>query len=235
MKQNTPVSIMYFSDVLCVWAYAAEVKLDELRRQYGDRVRLEYCFLRLFGDVTSHVNASWGERGGFPAYSRHVKEVAQRFDYLMVHPDIWVRNVPASSVACHLFLKAIQLLETNGEISSVPQTQFSGRSVFEEAIWRVRLAFFRDLRDVATRKCQAEIAQELGLPLDSIWSQIESGAAFAALCADMDAKERHLIEGSPTFLLNNGRQKLYGNVGYRIIDANIQELMSEPGDRASWC
>ncbi len=44
------------------------------------------------------------------------------------------------------------------------------------------------------------------------------------------------IQGSPTFVLNEGRQKLYGNVGYRIIDANIQEMLREPRtDQASWC
>jgi hypothetical protein len=36
--------------------------------------------------------------------------------------------------------------------------------------------------------------------------------------------------------LNDGRQKLYGNVGFRIIEANIQELLRAPvGDQASWC
>ena len=44
------------------------------------------------------------------------------------------------------------------------------------------------------------------------------------------------VQGSPTFVLNDGRQKLYGNVGFRIIEANIQELLREPKpDQASWC
>lgn len=44
------------------------------------------------------------------------------------------------------------------------------------------------------------------------------------------------IEGSPSLVLNDGRQKLYGNVGFRLIDANIQELFREPrADDASWC
>ena len=44
------------------------------------------------------------------------------------------------------------------------------------------------------------------------------------------------IEGSPSFVLNEGRQKLYGNVGFRIIEANIQELLQAPGgNQASWC
>ena len=28
---------------------------------------------------------------------------------------------------------------------------------------------------------------------------------------------------------------LYGNVGYRILDANIEELARHPGLEASWC
>ena len=44
------------------------------------------------------------------------------------------------------------------------------------------------------------------------------------------------IEGSPSLVLNQGRQKLYGNVGFRIIEANILELLRQPrADDASWC
>ncbi len=32
-----------------------------------------------------------------------------------------------------------------------------------------------------------------------------------------------------------GRQKLYGNLGYRIIEANVQEILSRPEHQASWC
>jgi predicted DsbA family dithiol-disulfide isomerase len=138
-----------------------------------------------------------------------------------------------SSSASDALDSAVQLLQERGKISRAPQARFSGRSVFEEAIWQFRLAFFRDLRDVAARQCQIEIAQELNFPLDAIWDQVDNGSAFAAFCADLHAKEQHLIEGSPKFLLNDGRQKLYGNVGYRIIEANIDELMNEPGVRAS--
>jgi hypothetical protein len=44
------------------------------------------------------------------------------------------------------------------------------------------------------------------------------------------------IEGSPSFVLNEGRQKLFGNVGFGILDANIQELLCSPQTgQASWC
>lgn len=229
------LTVSYFSDVLCVWAYAAQIKLDELRRQFGDQIRVEYRFLRLFGDVAARIEAGWGDKGGAAGYSRHLQQMAVRFDHIDIHPEIWTRNVPPTSASCHLFLKAIQLLEKRGEISAAPEQRFGGKSVFEEAVWRCRLGFFRDLQDIADRKNQDAMASDMALPLAGIRRQIDSGAAHAALCADFDAKDRQLVEGSPTFVLNEGRQKLFGNVGYRIIEASINELLADPGDRANWC
>ena len=229
------LTVSYFSDVLCVWAYAAQIKLDELRRQFGDQIRVEYHFLRLFGDVAARIETGWSHKGGTAAYSRHVQQMAKRFDQIDIHPEIWTRNIPQTSMSCHLFLKAIQLLEKQGAVSAAPEERFGGKSVFEEAVWRCRLGFFRDLQDIADRNFQEAIASDMSLPLTHIRRHIESGAAHAALCADFDAKDRQLVEGSPTFVLNEGRQKLYGNVGYRIIEASINELLADPGDRASWC
>jgi predicted DsbA family dithiol-disulfide isomerase len=233
MQQTLTIS--YFSDVLCVWAYAAQIKLDELRRQFGDQIRVEYHFLRLFGNVTAHIEADWGDKGDTAGYSRHLQRMAVRFDHIDIHPEIWTRNIPSTSMSCHLFLKAIQLLEKHGEVSAEPEERFGGRRVFEEAVWRCRLGFFRDLQDIADRNFQEAMASDMSLPIAGISRQIESGAAHAALCADFDAKDRQLIEGSPTFVFDEGRQKLYGNVGYRIIEASIKELLVAPGDRASWC
>jgi predicted DsbA family dithiol-disulfide isomerase len=235
MDKHAAVTISYFSDLLCVWAYSAQIKLDELRRQFGDQIRLEYHFLPLFGDVSAHIDAGWADRGSAAGYARHVKQLVACFDHIDIHPEIWTRNVPATSASCHLFLKAVQLVEQSGEIAAAPQARFGGKSLFEEAVWQCRIGFFRDLRDIADRTHQEAIAADIGLPLADIRRQIDSGAAYAALCADFDAKEKYLIEGSPTFLLHEGRQKLYGNVGYRVIEANIQELLADPGERASWC
>ena len=62
------------------------------------------------------------------------------------------------------------------------------------------------------------------------------GRAHAALAADYQDAAAMGVQGSPTFILNGGRQKLYGNVGYRILEANIQELLRTPNaDQANWC
>lgn len=235
MSNQAIAPISYFSDVLCVWAYAAQIKLDELRRQFGDTISVQYHFLPLFGDVSGHIDAGWGDRGGAEGYAQHVQQVAERFGHIDIHPEVWTRNRPPTSASCHLFLKAIQLVEKSGEISAVPEARFDDKSLFEEMVWRCRLGFFRDLQDIADRRQLEAIAADIGLPIAGIRRQIDSGAAHAAVCTDFNAKEKYLIEGSPTFLLHEGRQKLYGNVGYRIIEANVQELLADPGERASWC
>lgn len=228
------LTVSYFSDVLCVWVYTTQIKRDELQRQFGAQICVEYRFLQLLWDDAARKETGWGDKSGAAGYSRQVQKMAVRFDQIDIHPEIWTPSVSPTSVSCHLFFKAIQLLEKQGEASAAPEERFGGKSAFEEAVWRCRLCFFRDLQNIADRKVQEAMASEMGLPLAATYRQIDSGAAHAALCADFDAKERQQVEGSPTFVLNEGRQKLYGNVGYRIVEASIRELLAGSGDRVSW-
>jgi predicted DsbA family dithiol-disulfide isomerase len=235
MSPEPAVSISYFSDILCVWAYFAQIKLDQIRQDFGPQVQLRHHFIPVFADVQGKIEGSWKERGGMEGYSRHVHQLAERFPHAAVHPEVWKSPVPASSASCHLLLKAAQLLESAGEISPEPLQEHGGRTRVEELTWRLRSAFFRDARDACSTEIQAEIAEELGLPMARLRGEIDDGRAFAALFADAELQKQQLIQGSPTFLLNEGRQKLYGNVGYRVIRANLEELLENPEDLASWC
>jgi predicted DsbA family dithiol-disulfide isomerase len=235
MSPQPSVDIAYFTDILCVWAYFAQIKLDQIRRDFGERVHLRHHFISVFGDVEAKIGRSWRDRGGMQACSRHVHQLAERFRHASVHPEVWQSRVPASSASYHLVLKAAQLLEAAGELSPEPSQEHGGNTVVEELTWRLRSAFFRDARDVCSTGVQAEIAEELGVSVDRLRHEIQSGRAFAALFADAELQKTHLIQGSPTFLLNEGRQKLYGNVGYRIIRANLEELLEGPEELASWC
>lgn len=221
MSDATPVTISYFSDVLCVWAYLAQARLDEVRRRFGDQVEIEERFCSVFADSQEKIGRGWAERGGYEGFNRHLREIDGRFDHIEVHPEVWLEVRPASSLGVHLFLKAAQL--------AAPE--FSNRLG-----WQLRRAFFEHCRDIAARPVQREVADELGVPLAGIEEAIQSGVAFAALGADLADQQRLGVAGSPTYVLNAGRQKLYGNVGYRIIDANVQELLRrQNADEASWC
>ena len=73
------------------------------------------------------------------------------------------------------------------------------------------------------------------LPVREITNIMESGEAMEKMCCDIELRDQYRIEGSPTYILNSGRQKLFGNVGYKIIDANIREILNRREDQLSWC
>jgi predicted DsbA family dithiol-disulfide isomerase len=191
-----PIRIFYFSDILCIWAYIAQIRLDELQSTFQDQISIQYHFVPVFGNAQEKLEQGWRDRG--------------------------------SSTACHLFLHAIQLLEQKGIL------QPSERK-FEKAIWAFREAFFTKLADVGDRKVQFEIAEGLGLPVTAIQAQIDSGEAYAQLSKDFERVKEHTVTVSPTLIFNEGRQRLNGNVGYRVIEANIRELLHNPSGEQSWC
>ena len=64
---------------------------------------------------------------------------------------------------------------------------------------------------------------------------LESGRAHAELDHDARLQRDYAVQVSPSLVLNEGRQHLNGNVGYRVIEANVRELLHKPADEMSWC
>jgi predicted DsbA family dithiol-disulfide isomerase len=223
-----PIRILHFSDVLCVWAYIAQIRLEELKTTFEDKVSIEHHFVPIFGNAHEKLELRWRDRGGLRGYSDHVKESAKKFNHISIHPDIWTQSTPASSTSAHLFLHAIHLLEDNGSIDKSDR-------MFEKAIAAFRTEFFTKLANISARQVQFAIAEELGLPLAAIQAQIDSGDAYAQLSKDLDLVKEHTVTVSPTLIFNEGRQRLNGNVGYRVIEANIRELLNTPPGEQSWC
>lgn len=221
------VPIDCFSDVLCVWAYLAELRLGAVREAFGDQVQVRYRFCSVFGDTARKIPAAWADRGGYEGFNAHLRHTAETYPEIAVHPDLWLTVRPASSWGAHLMLKAIQLDEAAG--GCAPGTA-------DAAVRATRQAFFHHGRDIAAHAVQAVVAEQAGADPARLGPLIDNGAAFAALASDLQDAETLRVQGSPTLVLNDGRQKLYGNVGFRIIEANVQELLREPkAGQASWC
>jgi predicted DsbA family dithiol-disulfide isomerase len=224
------VEIKYFSDVLCVWAYISQVRINAIKEKFGEGVRIEHRFCSVFGDTATKINATWKEKGGYAGFNAHLRQAVSKYPHIEVHPDLWLNTRPATSMSAHLFLKAVQLGE--GDLATRKQQP----GTFDRAMWAFRRAFFEECRDISHFEVQREIAAGLGIATGTIEKYIHSGAAFAALAADYQEAERLRIEGSPSLVLNQGRQKLYGNIGFWLIEANVQSLMRTPAsDDASWC
>ena len=222
------IRIQHFSDVLCVWAYVSQVRVDELKQEFGDQIEMEYHFVQVFGHAHQKLEAQWSKRGGVEAYGKHVKGVVGKFGHVPVHDEIWIRNTPRSSLPAHLFLCALKLIEPKANASD-------GTTAFERAAWALREAFFRDLVDISQRHELLQIAERLDLPVSEIETSLDNGAAHALLSEDIAMARDQSVRASPTMLFNEGRQVLTGNVGYRVIEANVRELLRATPDQSSWC
>jgi predicted DsbA family dithiol-disulfide isomerase len=223
----TPAPILCFTDVLCGLCYVAEARLAQLKADFGDEVQLCYHFMSVYGDVRRRID----KRGlGDCGYAAMVRKGLARYDHVEVHPELFDKERPTSSVPAHLYLRAVKLLEDDGVL-----TTSDGSSLFESLMWELRLAFFRDLRDISKREVLDEIAEAQGISSAEITRVIDDGRAFAELSYDSELQRKHSVAVTPTLVLNEGRQLLNGNVGYRAIEANVRELLSQKAGKPSWC
>ena len=224
---SKPVEMTVFSDVLCVWAYVAQARENELRDQFADQLKITHRFINLFGDTERRLGQGWKDKGGYDGFAKHVAHVCEDFPQVKLNPDCWTRIRPLSSANAHLVLKAVGYLEKQGQAEV---------GTLDQLAWNIRLAFFESARDVGDLKVVKQLAVDMGIDAALLQQAIDQGSAMAGLCEDAGLQQKLSVEGSPTYYMNQGRQKLFGNVGYRIIEANIQELLVKPeGDWASWC
>lgn len=221
------VRALYFTDVLCVWAYVNQVRIDRLCQEMDEELVVESRCCAVFGDVQGKLAERWADRGGAAGYAAHVRTVVADFEHAQLHDDTWQKVTPTSSMPAHLWLCAVRRLEDTSEVQ--PGAHYA-------ACWSLRRAFFQDARDISDSSVLRELAEAEGLPVAPIEALLASGQAHAALSQDLEQVRRFDVKLSPTFVLNEGRQRLNGNVGYRVIEANVRELMQERHpNEASWC
>ena len=220
----TPVRITHFSDILCVWAYIGQIRVAELQANFPQEVMFDFRYFNVFGDEQAKMDKQWAERGGVAGYAKHVQETAAGFDHVKLCPDVWRRNVPTSSLPAHLLIAAARLLDSDNDSADAP--------LLDSAI---RAAFFGAAVDVSRMSELLAIADRQGIEIAALQSKLESGQAYALVAHDFSHVDAFGVRSSPTMTFNEGRQTLSGNVGYRMLEANIRELLRQPTDQQSWC
>ena len=218
---NQPLIVEYYSDVLCVWAWIAQRRVDELQSAFGTRIELQLHYINIFGDCAGKMAQQWSDRGGYSGFSKHVIESAEPYDSATVNPDVWEKVRPTTSANAHLVLKAVE--------------QIAGKDVSATLALALRKAFFVEARDISRLDFLYELVSGFGVASTDIHAVIEDGSAMAALMADYQQAQHWGLKGSPSYLMDGGRQTLFGNVGYRVLHANIEELLRKPATEASWC
>jgi predicted DsbA family dithiol-disulfide isomerase len=225
MAENKAVRILHFSDVLCIWAYVSQVRADELQENFGTSISFDYRFFQVFGNVAEKLKMQWVDRGGVSGYAEHVAEVAAGFEHAEFNLNAWKQVLPASSMPAHLLLCAVRVLDK----------ERGGDPVLPELARKIRHAFFADLVDVSQRRELLSISEQAGLNTSEVERVLDSGMAHAELSADLQLVREKNITASPTLLFNEDRQRLTGNVGYRVMEANVSELLRSSTDQQSWC
>jgi len=229
------ITIDYFTDVLCIWAYGGQIRLDALQEEFAGQVVVRQRFMPLFADTRTRVGEGWKDRGGFAGFGAHMQEVCSQWEHTHLHPGVWTDCRPTSCTTSHVFLKAAALclgLE-QGDVEPKPDA----RDLFEQLVKQTRTVFFEQAKDVSSLPVLLRLLQATRLSVDSVKAKIDNGQAYAALHRDEQLAKSHGVLGSPTFVFNEGRQLLYGNLGYRIIASNVRELMSSGNTQGepSWC
>jgi predicted DsbA family dithiol-disulfide isomerase len=218
---SSPLIIDYYTDVLCIWAWISQRRITELKEQWGDKIEIHYHHLNLFGDTYSRMEEQWGERGGFDGFAKHTIEAAAPYENAPVNKNVWKKVRPLTSANAHVVLKAVALTYSS-EMS-------------EKLFQLMQKSFFVDSLDIGQLEVVISLAEKAGLDREKIKSSIDTGKATAALMQDYKKAKDLNVQGSPSWLMNNGRQTLFGNVGYRILNANIKEILEHPAQEASWC
>ena len=71
---TTPVVIDYYSDILCVWAWIAQRRNEELNDKLLDKIEWRYHYLDIFGDASNKIPNQWQDKGGFIGFSNHIQK-----------------------------------------------------------------------------------------------------------------------------------------------------------------
>lgn len=215
---TTPSPILCFIDVMCGYCYLAEPRLVQLRAELGEQIQLSYHFFSVFGDVRRRLDRS-GKTDR--AYGTMVHDTLARYDQVEVHPDVFQRQPPTSSVPAHLYLRAVKLLQDDGVLEVG-----DGPSPFDRLLRAVQLAFFRDVKDISQRHVLDDLLERLDIPRAQVTRVIDDGRAFAELAHDAALQRMHNVAATPSLVLDDGRLLSIGTMDYQVIEASISELLS---------
>jgi predicted DsbA family dithiol-disulfide isomerase len=218
---NRPLIIDYYTDILCVWAWIAQRRIDQLNQKLENKIELRYYYVDVFGDVPTKIESQWSQKNGYVGFAEHVQKSASGFENAHINPKIWTEVRPKTSANAHLVLKAVEL--THDKSTSI------------DMALKFRIAFFKDALDIGNLEILFDLIKSNGLNLNIINTSIQDGSAMSTLMNAYRKSNQQGIKGSPSYVINDGRQTLYGNVGYRVLLANLEELLKNPADEASWC
>lgn len=214
------INVDYFTDVLCVWAFIGEQRLNEVENQLGKHLDIQLQFLPNFASVIPKIEAGWKDKGGFEGYAQHVHDVANQFE-ITLHPDVWLKTRPSTSMMAHALIKSVENVHDH--------------DLARHYASALRTAFFIEALDISDISVCEAVAKQLQVDWVKVLDSFNHGHGLSSLNSDFQNAKEYQVAVSPAWVFNEGRQKLVGNVGYRVIEANLKELIVEKPLKHNWC
>ena len=115
---NVAIKVEYYPDVLCVRAWIAQCRQEELRQDFGSEIELDLHFVNVFGNTQTQIGEKWSSKGGFKGFGQHVIQAAEPFSNAPVVADIWQTVRPFSSAPAHVVLNAVEISHSEAEAES---------------------------------------------------------------------------------------------------------------------
>lgn len=211
------IPVAYWSDPLCIWAFVAQPRLEAVLSRHGVRLALEHHIVPVFGSVPQRFrHGAWAREGpeGRAAATRRVARMHGRED---ISGDVWTDDAPASSWSSAAAVKAVGLLEAQEQARPGAMADY---------LLGMRQAFFVRNRNVSRRGEQLALAEAAGLDVTALEAALDDGRGAAALFEDHALRDAQHIVGSPTWVFDGGRAKLYGNFAEDLLHETVRTLVA---------
>ena len=205
---SQPLIINYYTDMLCVWAWIAQRRIEELESQWGAKIELRHHPVNVFGDTQVKMERQWADRGGFDGFADHVQSSAARYEEAPIHPDLWRSVRPTTSATAHLMLQAIQLVTSTGTMVDLAN--------------RFRHAFFVDAVDISNMEALLEIAAERGISRQELVAVLADAIANGDITVNALKAALGITSLTPGF----GDTAQLDNAKLAAVNAHYRFLMS---------
>jgi len=87
------ITIDYYTDILCVWVWMTQPRLNELNEKWEDQILVRHRYLDIFNDADRKIRDAWRGGEGFTNFSAPVRRSAEadephsHFGPLAVHSE----------------------------------------------------------------------------------------------------------------------------------------------------
>jgi len=221
------IPIEYWTDPFCVWAFVSEPVLQRICTRYQADVDIRQRIVPVFGSIVRRfATGAWSAKGREGRAEITAQVVREHRPDESVSGQVWIDDPPASSWSAALAIKAVQLLQDDGRVEVGSGLRY---------LTAVRHRFFVDNVNLARRDAQLALAEAQGIPVDEMVARLDDGRAMAALYEDHEDRIAGNIVGSPTYLFEGGRTRIYGNFKEEVLDATVRAYLEGQKGGGSVC